>query len=293
MTVRLVDEVDGAQVYHAPWRALLEVVPVCDALIVDAPYSQRTHAGHDDGIAQANRLANYVDGAARRRPPRGATNRPRRALWDVKLAAKKAAAGVAHRRTLAYSAWTAVDVAAFVGEWAPRTTGWFVSITDHVLAPAWEAALVAAGRYVFAPLPYVAPGSRVRMTGDGPAIWSNSIVVARPKSREMASWGALPGAYVLPAGQHADLPVVGGKPPWLLQRLVEDYSRPGDLVVDPTCGAGTTAIGALRSGRRAIVGDLDATHAELAALWIKHPHRPAPHVEREDTGPQRSLFGAA
>jgi DNA modification methylase len=50
-----------------------------------------------------------------------------------------------------------------------------------------------------------------------------------------------------------------------MERLVEYYSRPGDLVCDPCCGAGTALLAALRTGRRAVGGDAMREHAELAA----------------------------
>lgn len=197
------------------------------------------------------------------------------------------------RRSIQYRAWAPDDVQAFVDAWHPRVRGWIVSITDDQLAPVWSAALESVGRYVFAWLPYVAPGSRVRLLGDGPSSWTTWIVVARPRSREFATWGTLPGAYVLPAGYGGAMPVVGGKPVWLMQRLVEDYSRPGALICDPCCGAGTTGIGALRSERRVVMGDALRAHADLAALWVQHPYRPAPTIEREDAGkPQLSLLGS-
>lgn len=42
------------------------------------------------------------------------------------------------------------------------------------------------------------------------------------------------------------------KPEALLERIVTLRSLPGDLVIDPTCGSGTTAAVADRLGRRAV-----------------------------------------
>lgn len=41
-------------------------------------------------------------------------------------------------------------------------------------------------------------------------------------------------------------------PPALAEHIVATYSRPGDIVLDPDCGAGTTIAEALRGGRHAI-----------------------------------------
>lgn len=263
MTATLLVRRDDVRVYHAAWAELLDALPrrddgtVCDALIVDAPYSERTHAGHDDGAATANRALDYAQRQAETVDP------SRR--WQARHALK----GRGERQRLSYAAWTDDDVAEFVAAWAPVTRGWIVSLTDHVLAASWEGALTEADRYVFAPLACVEPGSRVRMVGDGPSNWSCWSIAARPRTREMQRWGTLPGAYVVPPGEASARAyrsgVVGGKPLWLMERLVEDYSRPGDLVCDPCCGAGTTLLAALRTGRVAVGGDAMREHAEIAA----------------------------
>lgn len=210
---------------HEELAALLAPLGGVDTLVVDAPYSARTHGGHD------------------------------------------AVEGVEGIRAIAYQHWTPADVERFVRVWHPLTAGWIVSLTDHVLAPHWADALEAAGRYVFSPIACVEPGSRVRVAGDGPAQWSVWAIVARPKREPWSRWGSLPGAYVVPNGQpraRASSPVVGGKSAWLMERLVCDYSRPGDLVCDPCCGAGTTLRAALAHGRRAVGGDVSADHVAIA-----------------------------
>jgi site-specific DNA-methyltransferase (adenine-specific) len=61
-------------------------------------------------------------------------------------------------------------------------------------------------------------------------------------------------------------PIVGGKPLWLMQDIIGDYTRPGDLVVDPFAGSGTTAIACHRLGRSCITSEQDpATHAMAKA----------------------------
>ena len=49
-----------------------------------------------------------------------------------------------------------------------------------------------------------------------------------------------------------------------MREIVRDYSRLGDLVCDPCCGAGTTGLAALHEGRRFVMGDMDAAHVEIA-----------------------------
>ncbi len=54
------------------------------------------------------------------------------------------------------------------------------------------------------------------------------------------------------------------KPEALIERLILASSRPGDLVVDPFVGSGTTAVVAARLGRRFLCGDADGRFVGLA-----------------------------
>ena len=52
--------------------------------------------------------------------------------------------------------------------------------------------------------------------------------------------------------------------PELARRIVESYSAPSDIVVDPMCGTGTTLIAAAAAGRRAIGVEIEERWAEVA-----------------------------
>lgn len=266
---RLLASNGGVEVYHADHLSLLAALPrredgtVCDMLPVDAPYSGETHDGHDDGAQTANRATDW----ARRAADAGGA----RHLAEQRYAA----AGKGERRKIDYACWTAEDVAEFMRAWAPVTRGWIVSITDHLLFPVWYEEAKRVGRYPFPPLPYYAPGRAVRMNKDGPSGWTYWIMVARPRNEEFSHWGTLRGGYILPKGAGCGgkkrLKVVGGKHPWAMREIVRDYSRVGDLVCDPVCGAGTTLRAAQELGRRAVGGDMDEAHALLAAEAISKP----------------------
>lgn len=59
------------------------------------------------------------------------------------------------------------------------------------------------------------------------------------------------------------------KPEGLLQRIVEAHSLPGDVVLDPFMGSGTTGVAALREGRRFIGIELSPEHYETACRRIE------------------------
>jgi hypothetical protein len=165
------------------------------------------------------------------------------------------------RRDLSYANWTPDIVREFVREWAPRCRGWIAVMSCSDLAPVWRAEMEAAGRYAFAPVPCVIRGMTVRLSGDGPSSWAVYLNVSRPRTREAAKWGTLPGAYVVGRGPRGH---IGGKPLELMQLIVKDYSREGDLVCDPCAGYATTGVAALATGRRFVGAEVDPTTYEKA-----------------------------
>jgi site-specific DNA-methyltransferase (adenine-specific) len=227
------------------WQEVFDPAVEVDALIVDAPYGERVHKGHR-------------------------VERPKDAY---------------RRRPINYESWTPGHVGEFVAWWSSRTRGWFVTLTSHDLIPAWEAYLAAAGRYVFAPVPVIDPGSTVRLSGDGPSSYTVHLIAARPRSREFARWGTTSGHYLRAAGDHRSNHV-GGKPIGVMRRIVSDYSRPGDTIVDPCAGQATTLLAGMLEGRNAIGSECDPeTHALGRA--VLEAHDPG----RASSGEVLSLFG--
>lgn len=248
---------------------------VANAIVVDAPYSEKTHRGHANGKLTSDRAAAFAAAHADDPSP------------ESRYSARKSAAGESGRRDLVYGPFTPEIVTQFVKLWHPLCSGWFVSITDDILSQHWRSAYDAAGRFGFPCLPLVETGSRVRLGGDGPSPWSCFIMVSRPRSREFMSWGTLPGAYIQPAERDINSSggserIVGGKPLSSMMAIVRDYSRPGDLIVDPCCGASTTGLAAKKQGRRYIGVDIDPAHALLSAKRLaKVRHQTAmPWAER-------------
>jgi adenine-specific DNA-methyltransferase len=54
------------------------------------------------------------------------------------------------------------------------------------------------------------------------------------------------------------------KPVSAIAPLIEAFSRPGDLVLDPFAGSGTTAVAAKRAGRRYVAVELEARYCAIA-----------------------------
>lgn len=232
---------DGITIYNANCLDVLPTLEHVDHVITDPPFSATTHEGHDAGARPGR------DGAA--------------------------------RQGLDYRAWDLEDVERYAREASRAADGWIVTMTDHVLARPLQMALEANGRYAFAPLPFFAPGSRVRLSGDGPSSWTIWIVVARTAAQH--HWGTLPGGYVAGAGWLGS-ERIGGKPLPLMKALIEDYSRPGDLILDPFMGSGTTLVAAKQLGRRAIGIELEEKWCDVAVKRLEATTPPLLVIGREE-----------
>ena len=96
------------------------------------------------------------------------------------------------------------------------------------------------------------------------------------------------------------LPAVTAHPgkmlPALARRIVTEYSSPGQLVVDPLAGIGTTIVEAAFLGRRAVGVELEARWVALARENLDHmldPDRRAlAEIRPGDARRLRELLGA-
>lgn len=219
-------------VRHGPWAVVLaDVQP--DTVITDIPYGPRTVAG-------------YVDAN------------------DGKIAQ----AGID-----AYSAWTVEESISFALEWARRVKRWFVMFGSHDQVAGATAALESEKHiYTFPPVGYCKTDATPRLMADGPACGLELMVVCRPRRRlSRAEKRFRPAFYHGPYKEKQQGRwVTGQKPLWLMRALVRDYSEPGDLVVDPTAGSGSTIVAALMKGRRAIGAEIDRERWSVANSRARH-----------------------
>lgn len=119
-----------------------------------------------------------------------------------------------------------------------------------------------------------------------------------PKS---ANYGAQSGAVTVSDGSRYPLSVIEfprdsnkvhptQKPVALMEYLVSTYTNPGDVVLDPTMGSGTTGVACINTGRRFIGIEQDGTYCGIAHERIRNAIAKRWAHEHE---PQLSLLEAA
>ena len=80
----------------------------------------------------------------------------------------------------------------------------------------------------------------------------------------------------LPEGQ-VDHPTQ--KPVALMTQFVNDSTRPGDLILDPFCGSGTTGVACVQTGRRFIGIEIEEGYADIARARIAKAAEQARQLE--------------
>jgi site-specific DNA-methyltransferase (adenine-specific) len=80
------------------------------------------------------------------------------------------------------------------------------------------------------------------------------------------------------------------KPVALFEYLIRTYTRPGELVLDATCGSGTTGLAARNCGRQFVCGDTSLKYVEIARRRLAEPYT-MPTDKRLSNGEvQKALF---
>ena len=63
------------------------------------------------------------------------------------------------------------------------------------------------------------------------------------------------------------------KPRKLMSKLIEDYTNPGDTILDPFMGSGTTGVSCVQTNRNFIGIEIEPKYYEIAEQRIKDAQR--------------------
>lgn len=248
-----------------------EVLPTLPAksvahVITDPPYSGTTHAA----AAAAAAARPLPDGSIRRVYNSGANGFGFDALAD------------GQRDALA-------------AQFARIACRWVLTFTDQEGAGEWMRAVVMAGLDHVRIGQWVKEGAAPQFTGDRPANGCEACEVAHAKGKKRWNGGGLPALWRHPiAALEAKRTGEGRsdhitpKPVSLMLELVELFTDPEEIILDPFCGSGTTGVACLRLGRRFIGIEKDARYAAIARERIEAETKGL--TLRDVRAGQRSLF---
>ncbi len=131
----------------------------------------------------------------------------------------------------------------------------------------------AGGRWVRAGVwDKIAPSPQ--LTGDRPGQAVEGIAIMHRAGRKHWNRGGGAGIWRFLPSHGADRPDhPTPKPVDLMLALISDFTDPGDIVLDPFAGSGTTGVACLRLGRRFIGCELDPRYAAIATERLQAEER--------------------
>jgi site-specific DNA-methyltransferase (adenine-specific) len=225
-----------------------------DHVITDPPYSQHTHDKQWIGAALT------ADGAPR---------------------VKTAHAG------LGFGHLTEEQAYAVAQQTSRASRRWFLSFSDLEGIALWRAAVTSAGLDYVRTCVWDKVDGAPQFTGDRPAAGAECFIVSHQPGKKAWNAGGKRNVYrhAVNGGTGAK-PHPSTKPLSLMLELIEDFTSPGDLVVDPFAGSGSTGVACVQLGRRFMGWEEKPAYFEIACRRLAGDEAlPKPE--------QPSLFGAA
>jgi DNA modification methylase len=153
-----------------------------------------------------------------------------------------------------------------VGTLVGKTRRWVLTFCQIEAAMTWRAALEAGGLRYMRTMVWVKPNGQPQLTGDRPGVGFESIVVAH--SADASRWnGGGSRGYLIHSvdANFSRTPRYHEtqKPEALMRELVTLFTDPGDTILDPFAGSGTTLVAAKRLGRKAIGIELSPAYCDV------------------------------
>ena len=171
---------------------------------------------------------------------------------------------------------------------------WVVVFCEAEGLSAWKGELESAGLEWIRSGVWVRVGSTPQMTGDRPAAGAELLAIAHQPGAKRWNGGGRPALWTFQiAGKNGERFHPTEKPDDLMCALISDFTDPGDLVIDPFAGSGTTGVACIRLGRRFIGWERDHKHYAAAVKRLEGTREQLLLPQRRVREKQQPLFATA
>ncbi len=216
-----------------------------DVIITDPPYDEHTHK------AQRRGCTGYTE-PTRPGATRAQFNRSREIDFEPMTNALMRATSYEIARLV--KRWVLIFCSLeMIPYWRDSLQDWRL---DYVRAQIWRK-----------------EGSTPQFTGDRPAQACEAIITAHPPGRKKWNGGGHHGFYsfpiVLNRGKKKERLHTAQKPIGLMQELVRRFTNPGELVLDPFAGSGSTGHACLLEGRSFLGIEKQEKYVDVANERLK------------------------
>jgi site-specific DNA-methyltransferase (adenine-specific) len=232
--VSRVERIGSATLYLGDCREILPQIGHVDHVISDPPYEDELH---------------NAMGRIRR-------NDGRKMLQDLGFA------GVNAQRA---------DIAKAVCD---ASSGWVILFTLAEGVRAWRDDMQAVGAKWDTTLAWIKPDASPRFNGQGAARGFECAVTAWcGKGHRSWNGGGRRGVFTYCCNTEREGVHPTEKPVRLMSELVSLYTQPGQIVVDPFMGSGTTGVGCAKHGRSFVGIEIEPRYFDIACRRIEAAQR--------------------
>ena len=166
-------------------------------------------------------------------------------------------------KAVTFDAMTAADLSAVLTECARVSRGWVVATLAYQHAFAFDENPPEGLRCLRLGV-WVKTNPMPQISADRPGQgWESIAYMHRADVKPTWNGGGKAGNYVTTVQQGEGHPTT--KPLSMLSDWVRNFTAPGDLVLDPFAGSGTTLRAAIDEGRKAIGVELEERYCEIIA----------------------------
>jgi site-specific DNA-methyltransferase (adenine-specific) len=188
------------------------------------------------------------------------------------------------------------DRARYARAVAKVTTGWALAFCQAEAVQAWREAFEEAGASYRRAMVWIKPDGMPQYSGDRPGMGYESIVsVWCGKGKSRWSGGGRHGVFTCNKNDGAGpAPHPTTKPRRLMEELVSLFTSPGDVVLDPFMGSGTTGVACANLGRKFVGVEIDRGYFDIACERIEAAYSQArlfDDLDRHAPGVKQSDFG--
>jgi hypothetical protein len=238
---------ESCTIYHGDCREVLPQIEVVDHVITDPPYARDVYV----------RMSMPATKAGSGSPARVGVQL-KGENWTKRQGASVQKLAVGEIGSidpiLDDVAW---QIARIVKRWA-------VVFSDAETTWRWRTALVAQQMRYVRTGAWVKPDAMPQMSGDRPSVGFEPCTICHAQGPMRWNGGGRQAVWTYNTCKvdRPDHPCP--KPLPLMSHLVTDFTDPGDTILDPFMGSGTTLVAAKRLGRKAIGIELNERYCEIA-----------------------------